>query len=194
MLFLLFAVWPAYSQFFSIGVKAGLPVTDAYSVASTGYAAASSYNRDYIIGPTAEVHLPFRLSFEADALYRRNGVNYYMAGVPTGNGSITKIAVNDWQVPLLGKYELASGPIRPFVDAGIVYRHVSTSQTGILTLLDHPNGVGFAVGGGITLKLLLLRVSPEIRYTHWSTRPFDNSMLLAQSNANQADFLVGFTF
>lgn len=174
---LLFAAVPAHSQLLSFGLKAGVPLTSAYS-------ALTSYDRPYIIGPTAELHLPFRLSFEVDALYRRNGYESF------GNFSSFRTELNDWQIPFLGKYELKGGFFRPYIDAGVTYRHVSAASG------PSPNNAdtsGFTLGGGLTFKLLFLRLSPEIRYTHWGTGPY-TGFPGVQSNGNQADFLVGFTF
>lgn len=182
---------PANAQFFSLGVKAGVPLTDAYSDGTSNTAFTKAYNRRYIVGPTAEVHLPFHLSLEGDALYRRNGFDY---GVPAIRGT-NKIAINDWQLSFLGKYEAGSGPIRPFIDAGVTYRHISLSYSTPFgpTDADNPNSGGFTIGGGITLKLLFVRLSPEIRYTHWPTSPFEVTRAVS-SGTNQTDFLVGFTF
>lgn len=95
-------------------------------------------------------------------------------------------AVNDWQFPFLGKYEFHGGPIRPFVDAGFTFRHVSDAT--------NPSTGGVTVGGGITVKLLSLRLSPEIRDTHWPTPAFDLGSGVLKSTSNQVDFLVGFSF
>lgn len=181
---------PIYSQSFSVGVKAGVPLTSAFSAGYNGYASTSEYDRLYIVGPTAEVHLPFHLSVEVDALYRRNGFNFTTGDFAAGVSGRT--AVNDWQIPVLAKYEARSGLIRPFLDAGAVYRHVSLSQ--VIVAPSNTNGAGIAVGGGVTLKLLLLRLSPEIRYTHWPAPPFNNSGVIVRSTSNQVDLLVGFTF
>jgi len=53
---------------------------------------------------------------------------------------------------------------------------------------------GFVIGGGVDIKLLLLRVSPEIRYTRWGQDAAVNSFPGAISNVNQAEFLVGLSF
>jgi hypothetical protein len=183
---LLISFVPAYSQLFSVGVKAGVPLTDAFHDISAPAGTTSNFKDNYIIGPTAEIHLLFHLSVEADALYRRNGfgVDGFFGSIPTGIFS-----VNDWQVPILGKYQLPGVPmVHPFVDAGPVYRHVSTSNSYPPA---NANSAGFAIGGGINLRVLILRISPEIRYTHWGQTAFNP--FPAGSN-NQADFLVGFTF
>src|SRR5581483_6692856 len=56
-----------WSQILSIGVKAGTPATNGFQSGS------SPYQRRYTVGPTVEVRLPLHLSFEVDALYRREG-------------------------------------------------------------------------------------------------------------------------
>lgn len=185
---LLLVVLPASSQIFSVGVKGGIPITDAFSPGQGGDGAtASSIDRRYIVGPTAEVHLPFHLSFEVDALYRRNGFRY------EGLFFDIRTGVNDWQFPLLGKYELGFGPFKPFVDAGVAYRHVTASNS--TPPINNPNSAGFTAGGGITLKLLFLRLSPEIRYSYWPSPPYDPDRSQAvRSSHNQADFLLGLTF
>jgi hypothetical protein len=54
-------------------------------------------------------------------------------------------------------------------------------------LLRHTTD-GFVAGGGIDFHLLFLRISPEIRYTHWV-----DQQLAYLTNQNQAEFLVGIT-
>jgi hypothetical protein len=72
--FFLFAT-PAFPQLISVGVKGGVPLTDPWQVFGAGSLRPQmSYGvRRYVVGPTAEVHLPLHLSFEVDALYRRTG-------------------------------------------------------------------------------------------------------------------------
>ncbi len=169
---------PAYSQIFSLGVKAGVPLTDGLNSQSFSNISATTGTERWIVGPTAEIHLPFRLSFEVDALYRRDN---YTTHQPSFSYSQ---AVSNWQIPFLGKYELHGGLLRPFVDAGVTYRNFSASVPA--------NKAGFTIGGGITLKLLFLRLSPEFRYTHWGTNTSIGQIV--SGAGNQADFLVGFTF
>jgi hypothetical protein len=192
------AALPASGQFLSFGVKAGVPLTSAFSTVDTGHAAAVSYDRPYVVGPTAEVHLPFHLAFEVDALYRRNGFTYYTSGSGFGTPfyippTINRTSVNDWQFPFMGKYERKLGPLSPFVDGGVVYRHLSAGKTVFLGP-DNPNTTGFGVGGGVGLHLLLVRLTPELRYTHWFTPPFQNGNVAVHSVTNQADFLLGISF
>ena len=192
-LFLLIGALPSSAQSFSVGIKAGVPIADAYTATAFSNGNSGTSDDRYLIGPTAELHLPLHLSVEVDALYRRNGV--------TAIGNVDgKSTINDWQFPFLGKYEFNRGLVHPFVDAGLVYRHISGSSlftyfpSGTITqLTNSPNLGGFAVGGGITLKVLSLRVSPEVRYTHWFNAS-GTALTAASVNSNQADLLVGFTF
>lgn len=199
---------PAYSQFLSFGIKGGIPATDAFQGNFAG-----AYQRRYIIGPTAELHLPLHLSFEVDALYRRSGFastssTYAFGGPPFPPVEVVERArVNDWQIPFLGKWEPGIGPIRPFIDAGVTYRHISgeslaeyfsgfgtsNSQSGPAAA-NNSNTTGVTIGGGIAIKLLVLRLSPEIRYTHWNSTAAIGVFAPSPMSPNQADFLVGFTF
>jgi hypothetical protein len=180
---------PAYSQMFSFGVKAGVPVTDVYTIGFVPNGGAQAHEQRFTIGPTVEVHLPFHLSFEVDALWRQSSFSQISASISSFDTS-----VNDWQVPLLAKYEMKLGPIHPFIDGGIVYRHVSTSSSSVPPPTN-PNTAGVSVGGGVTLKFLHLRLSPEIRYTKWPTPAFSSAYAgPVLSTSNQADLLVGITF
>ncbi len=152
-----FAAAPVFSQLFSVGVKAGVPLGDAYP----GSPDVSQAKR-YLVGATAEVHLPFRFSVELDAIYKRTGFEAPNTVLIIQNEAILYQAkANQWEFPLLGKYEFTGGALRPFVDAGPVLRNLSNVQgaAALLTpfgsavsnsgslLLANRNTAGFAVGG-----------------------------------------------
>src|SRR3954468_19303744 len=180
---------PASSQLISLGLKGGVLLTDPLSTGQGGSGSVGHDVRRYIVGPTGELHLPFGLSFEADALYRPLNYTEY----PAGNFSGLPVAHtgSDWQFPLLAKYQFHKGIIvHPFVDGGITYRHVSFSNVQ----LADANTAGFTLGGGLTLKLLFLRLSTELRYSHFPTEVFGSNFNNVHSTSNQADFLVGLTF
>jgi hypothetical protein len=190
---LLFSAAPGYSQFLSFGVKGGIPLTDPLETTSGGSGGASHAVRRYIVGPSVEIRLPFGLSFEADALYRRLGYDTFVNPLNSGTSasSLTRSTTgNDWQFPLLAKYEFKGPIIRPFVDAGVTYRHLSFSNVSIGT----PNSAGFTLGGGLTIRLLFIRLSPELRYTHFGSDVFGSNFNFVHSTSNQADFLVGLSF
>lgn len=202
---------PAGSQILSFGIKAGIPATDGFRANYIG-----AYERRYLIGPTVEVHLPLHLSFEVDALYRRAGlgasdITYRFGGPPQPPVLIIERArVNDWQVPFLLKWQVGDRAILPFVDGGITYRHISGRTVSQLYDASNPslgmstttaagsgsnaNSAGVTFGAGVSAKLPLIRISPELRYTHWSSPPWIGNYLAAQAAANQFDLVVGFTF
>lgn len=184
MLFL--TTLPLFGQTLSVGVKAGVPLTDTFSNANQG---SLFYDYDigmrrYLVGGTAEVHLPFRLTMEVDAIYKRLGYNASSNSMGLLLISERTVA-NQWELPLLLKYEFRGiGPIRPFVDAGPSLRHLSglhqtipqvylpdnsstSSISDIPVELTARNSAGITAGGGITFKFPRLRISPELRYTHW---------------------------
>ncbi len=150
----------AHGQLFSFGIKAGVPLTDAYSTVNSGEFNASAYKRFLTVGPTVELHLPFHLSIEADTLYRRNGFSTTSAIIASPTVST---AVNDWQFPILAKADLGAGLVHPFIDGGLVYRRISVSNF----TLANANTAGVAFGAGLKFKLLAVKISPEIRYTYW---------------------------
>ena len=207
----------ASAQRFTFGVKAGAPVTSAhpnedsapYSMVDTGR---------WTVGPTAEVRLFGNLSFEGDALFR--GYRYEQSSgfnaIPSGAGltninSVVPIFssfrqdAKEWDIPLLLKYRLHAGPLRPFVDAGFEFAHVSsdfTSSTTCLGTADACNASGLtaffypsasyhssvnrrgpAAGVGLEFKYGRLRIAPEVRYTR-----------LDRPNANEVTVMAGFTF
>ena len=194
------SVIPSYSQLLSIGIKGGVPLNDALRGYSSNGGSISTGTERWLVGPTVELHLPFRLSIEVDALYRRQSyqvsttstsgtatVSQWFNVAPTTITTNFSRSLNDLQFPFLAKYDLHGGFIRPFIDGGVTYRHLSGGG-----VINNPNMVGVTVGGGLSLKFLSLRLSPELRYTRWG-----NNNVYAPyvtGSQNQADVLVGFVF
>ena len=185
-----------------------MPLTDFVNATqSSTFRFDSSTNR-YIIGPTIELRLPAGFGIEFDALYRR--LHYTGAGlnlIDTFNTSST--TGNLWEFPLLLKYRFPTPVVKPYIDAGVAWDHLSgltqTVTRGVIpngpTVTTtstpdelHKNGtVGFVVGAGLDIHVLL-HISPEIRYTRWGSEHLRDAAGLLRSNQNQAEFLVGITF
>lgn len=147
-------------------------------------------SRNYLIGPTVEVHLPLGLSVEADALYRPVS----QAGLPlpslAGFQWFAPPLAHDyssWEFPVLGKYRLNAPIVRPFFDAGLSFRALASP------LNRYWSKAGITAGVGVEGELLHLRIAPEVRYTHWGKDSGDARFLFA-SERNQAEFLVGLAF
>ena len=165
----------------------GVPFTDVVNAVETGSASvASEANTDrFIVGGTAELHLPLGLSIEGDVLYRR----FSYESLP----SLPSSSSNAWQFPILAKYKFRSKVIHPYIDGGIAWNTLQGLAASVSSELKHGTTDGIVFGGGIEIKALVIRIAPEIRYTHWSSQAFTVGSIL-QSNQSQADFLVGVTF
>jgi len=123
--------------------------------------------KPYIFGPTVEVRFPIiAVRVIADALYTR------IEGEP-GSGR------NVWEVPIMARLEARNLLVSPFIGAGPAFRwypgfNVDTQR-------------GFAVGGGVRVSILLLKLTPEIRYTKYGENQLRDS-------GGHAQFLLGITF
>jgi opacity protein-like surface antigen len=188
---LLFSSSAALAQPFGFGIKGGVPMTDfvdAVSSSTPNLSYVVNTNR-YVVGPMAELRLPFGLGVEINALYR----HYGFSGAP---GSVSTGA---WQFPLLAKYRFKAPIVRPYVAAGVAWDKLSglteTIASAVKTSTLHEDVThGFVFGGGVEVKVLRIRVSPEVRFTRWNDHHFLDPAGLVKSNLNQAEFLVGVSF
>ena len=191
------------SQIVSIGVRAGVPITDAFETFRGNEARYFTNTKRYLIGPTVEFHLPWRLSIAVDALYKRIGYEFQQTSPDVVNA---RTVANSWEFPARLKWEVIPGPIRPFVGVGASVRHITgirqvRNLANVVTEINDPpefnkrNDVGFVFGGGLAFKLGRVRIAPEFRYVRWGSEAFrDPARTLLRTNRNQGDFLLGFTF
>jgi len=194
----------------SVGVKGGVPITDAFETAKGNSSFYATNTKRYVVGPTFELHLPARLSIEVDALYTRLGFD---RGVTNASGAVIDYSTtraNSWVFPVLAKWEILPGAFRPFVDAGASFRNisgvkqvrsvVSGATLNNVTLNNAPefskrNDVGATFGFGLAFKAGPVRISPEFRYTRWGSENFrDPVSTLLSTNKNDGAFLLGLTF
>jgi opacity protein-like surface antigen len=177
----------ALGQPFSFGVKGGVPPTDFLSATDSGGLGYFTTTNRYIVGPEAELRLPFGFGVEFDALYRHLSYTNFRTGVDVlVNSSTTSGA---WEFPLLAKYHFPTKIVRPYVAAGIAWDRLSgltqtitqtviptgvtsTSRTSNPAELGDKTVTGFVAGFGVDLHLLFLDISPEIRYTRWGSQHF----------------------
>jgi hypothetical protein len=180
LLYILVAAGFATAQPFGAGLKVGVPATDAFKVfPAPSPSIFSGESPRYTVGPYVELRLPAGMGVEVDALYR--SYDFRSSGVG--------LSASSWEFPVLVKHRFTSGPVRPYFEAGPSFSRLSDIK---LSSLNHLSNYGIVVGGGVELHLLLIRVSPEIRYTGWAFRNFDGSEV--QSKRNQLAVLVGFGF
>jgi Outer membrane protein beta-barrel domain len=170
----------AQAQPLGVGIKLGVPATDAFrTLPFPTFAASSADAQRFTVGPYVELRLPARLAIEVDALHR----SYSFSGAvfPLSSGS-------SWEFPVVVKYRFGSGLIRPYIEGGASFLRLSDIRVGTLA---HRSNYGVVAGAGVQLNLLLLKVSPEIRYTGWGLQNFQG---VVQSNRNQVAVLVGIGF
>ena len=208
LVLLLLGSAPAWPQLFSFGVKGGVPFTDFLNSTTNGRTFYDPTTNRYLIGPTAELHLPFGLGIEVDALYR----HFDYTGTSTSVDVFTNLSTtaNSWEFPILLKYRFPMPLVRPFVDGGLAFNSLTGLKQTITTTvipgrtstvsntnpaeLQNNNTMGVVLGAGVDIHAIFLHVSPEVRYTRWTNRQFLSANGLLQSNLNQAEFMVGITF
>ena len=200
---LLLGAVSAWAQLFSYGVKAGVPLNNFLDAARSQHFAFNANTNRYIVGPTAELHLPFGLGVEVDILYRHFDYN--------GSGTLVDVITNSrttgnaWEFPLLAKYRFPTKLVHPYVDAGVAWdtlsglteaitRNSITTSTSSPAELNTTATRGLVLGAGLSAKLPMVHVSPEIRFTRWGAQHFIDPNGLLHSNLNQGEFLLGITF
>jgi len=196
----------AHAQSISVGVKAGSPVNDPSAFSSISWFSTSSHTQGrWTGGPTIEFHLPRRLSFEIDALYRSSrsaGTWLWFPGPAAPRVFSFMEKKRTWDFPLLGKYRLLDGPARPFLSAGYALSRESRRTMTWSSCFGASEGCGPAeanlgmhytesarhrrgpvAAAGIEFKARRVVISPEVRVTR-----------LNRPNTNQVTVMVGFTF
>jgi hypothetical protein len=163
----------AYAQPVGVGIKLGVPATEAFNVLQNPNQSVTETHH-YTVGAYGELRIPAGLALEFDALYRTYDVQ--------------SAATHAWEFPVLVKHRILPGPIKPFFDAGLSFSHLSDIK---VSSLQHLSNFGVVVGGGVELKILSMRMGPELRYTGWWVHNFDGQV---QSNRNQLEVLFGIGF
>src|SRR5262249_41815413 len=128
-----------------LGVKGGIPSSDLLEVTGAISGAPPVLTRDnnYLVGPVAELRIPFGFAFEVDGLYR--GTEYHL----TNAGSLPPtIHSASWEIPYLGKFRFPIPLLKPFIVVGGAYR----------TFTDLPSNFNvshnaFVAGGGLELHI-----------------------------------------
>jgi len=200
----------SFAQGFTVGALGGVRATELYS------GNLSDESKRYVAGLSLELHLPLRLSVEADALYQHLGYSYTLI-VPILPFGLSQVRErnNSWEFPLLLKYHPPAGPIHPFAGIGIAPR--------IVTLRDDDSGytidprlqtvqlyssvyrssydptVGLVLAGGVEFRVSRLGIAPQVRYTWWNQRFLDETVRnygflgleFYRANQQQLEVMVG---
>src|SRR5688500_8682360 len=193
------------AQPFGAGFKVGLPLNDAFELRSTNNIAGTLKSKKYIIGPQFELRLPAGFSIELDALYTSFRINSVGAVATSLLGA--SFDTDSWEFPLMlkkkfGGANAVAASVRPFVDIGASFRRLGDvgeigrfiTSSGA-NIGSERNSTGFVIGGGVEIRALFIRISPEIRFTRWGTDNFREGLAnVLETNRNQGQFLVGISF
>jgi hypothetical protein len=191
------------AQPIGFGVKGGVPFTDLFDGSQNTLGSFESKTKRYIVGPMVELRLPLGFAIEADALYSQAN----LSSVIEAAGSLVSAATdaNSWEFPVVlkkkfGGADAIAASVRPYVEAGASFRKFTGLKdlpafvTGSGGNIDS-NNTGFVIGGGLEIRALFLRVSPEVRFTRWGSDNFLGGLAnVWKTNRNQGQFLVGISF
>ena len=194
---------PMLAQPFGAGFKIGLPLNDAFELTNSQNLPISLKNKSYIIGPTFELRLPAGFAIELDALYTSFEVNSVGSVASSALGA--SFDADSWEFPLLLKKRFGGAnavavSARPFVDIGASFRRLGDiGEIGRFitsgNIGTEKNSTGFVIGGGVEIRALFIRISPEFRFTRWGTDNFREGLAnILKTNRNQGQFLVGISF
>jgi hypothetical protein len=178
-----------FAQRFSLGIVGGGSLTNDFVDQTVESIRTYSTAKDYIVGPMFAVALPNSLSIEIDALYRPTNFTFAVV-FPDGRlGSVSPSTVITWEVPVLAQYKFkgSARPIRPLVEVGPSFR-ASGNLNG-----SSPAIYGVSAGAGMAVHFWKLRVTPQLRYTHWAADHVDIPWA-ARTKQDQLELLVSVSF
>jgi hypothetical protein len=201
VLFLL-ALPAGFAQLIGGGIKFGAPLTDA----KVAFNPSNAFNSDatYVIGPQFELRLPAGFAIEFDALY--TNLKLKPVNIAATALGLNAFDADSWEFPLLGKKKFGKGALKPFVDVGASFRRLTNIKnignfiagSGASTNAsdyEGRNSTGFVLGGGLEIRALFIRLTPEIRFTRWGTKSLGEGIRnVFQLNESQAQVLIGLSF
>jgi hypothetical protein len=199
------AAGAALAQPIGGGVKIGRPLSDAFTLEGAGFRAS---NPGYTVGPFMEVRFPPNLALEFAALYEKLEFEFDF-GRPGLERQVSTTTASSWQFPLVLKYRFGRRRVRPFIEGGVAaYYIANVEETGeVISQLpsevrtafrragnSFANGGG-VMGGGVEIKLGLLRIAPEVRFTRWAVdQSVGTDAVSLRLNQSRTHFLLGLSF
>src|SRR5262249_35752204 len=206
----------SFAQPVSFGIKAGVPLTGLLPSATFYYGSPlqTQTQQQYAIGPVMEIRLPRQFGLEIGVTYKRIKQEFPVVTL-TGftiicpdppdceNGGTQRTfqsqnvskSARSLDVPVALRYHFSLPSIRPYVEGGYSYNHISRILTPdfpvynpynprVPQIIEDPtlttlNRIGILFGSGVEFKLPLIDVAPGIRYVHYE-----------KGRPNSAHFLV----
>jgi hypothetical protein len=177
-----------YAQSLSVGVVGGAGLTDSFAKqtfpASLNLPITTFYSasKDYVVGPSLELHFTPNWSVEVEGLFRKLHLEY-RSGFPNQPViGVSRSPVITWEFPVLAKYRVKSQFLQPLFELGPSFRTAGNLNG------TNPSHVGVTAGVGLDFKIKGLVFEPVLRYTHWAE---DGPRFGAFSSPNQLELLLG---
>ena len=198
----------AFPQRLLVGAKGGIPLTTGFSGGIDYHTVYSPIVRRYVFGPTVDIGLSRNVRLDLDVLYRRTGWDSFGRLVDQLEPFQSTVRIGAWDFGALPKRVLRNNSgLRPYAGAGVTFRRFFTTrqvfhQFGNPRLdiskqkvaeLRRKNVAGLAFAAGFEAGRTV-RVAPEFRYTRWLMNNVHDAFVGIHTQANQAEFLVSFTF
>lgn len=201
-LYLLALLWigPLYAQKVSVGLVAGLPVTNLLEARD----ATVSRTSRYTFGPDVRIGMRHDLAVAINLLYKRAEFGFQSEPV--------RAAVRRLEMPIQVRYRFSGLRPRPWIQAGVSFNRVvsitgndARGEQGLddrffclggRTAIEmrHRSTYGPVLGAGLELRERRVQVDAEVRVTRWVDRNFGTRDSPLQSNLTQVEVLVGVRF
>jgi hypothetical protein len=193
-------IGPAYAQEVSVGLVAGLPITQLLEARD---ATASKTGR-YTFGPDLRIGLRHDLAVDINLLYKRAEFGF--------QAEPARAAIRRLELPVQLRYWFSGLRPRPWIQAGVSFnRIVSIADDeacgeqgrderffclGGRTAIEmrHRGTYGPVLGAGLELRERRVQVDAEVRVTRWVDRNFGTRDSPLQSNLTQVELLVELRF
>jgi hypothetical protein len=175
----------AYAERPSIGMKVGVTVSGVCESQSLGAQGSANACADrHLVGPAVQFDITHSLFLDVAALYTRLQLQGG-ARSTVGPSFSTQRTGNAWEFPILPKYRLLQRSIAPVVGAGPSFRRLAMQGenttiplspspgqpvTAVATIADTRWGIGLCLAAGVEFRTRVVRFSPEIRYSRWSSQ------------------------
>jgi hypothetical protein len=149
-----------------------------------GSRSAVNASRAFIVGPKLNIRFSPSLSVEVEALHRAIRSTQTVSSEVCLNADcttrmpFTRTATETeftWEFPVLGRYQMSLGRLKPFVEGGPSFRPAENREL-----------TGITAGGGVEIPIGRIRLTPSLRYTHWQ-----NSGQYLGANPDQLQFILG---
>jgi hypothetical protein len=181
-----------------VGVIAGAPVQRVlryeYNQYERLFSIVDTHDDDsfpIVIGPAVAVNVTRYIGFETGALYRPihlTEVYIPVTPMPSGPANPRVMRGSWWEYPLLAKVRVPGQAVNGFAKVGAVPHRERVPSSPFFQITST---TGVAVGGGFEWNQWQIKISPEVRYSHWTKR---YSNLGWSASPDRIDVLVGLTF